>query len=433
MSDNDRKGNKRQVLSLRTTVEVSTPSSPYGSRTVEVEVKKKRSGLAIDVSKRNKSGNYSGANAKQNSQHRKLTDEEYKARVKALQDAIKERDERVAQTQKKIEVEEKQKPETPIVAQAEVVKEPESKRVDKKGNQNRGREDVPKKKNEYAPQSKPVVFKAKEYSKQKPIQKQKNVEKSSTVKVKEVPQPRQLDKSVPDIPLQERQTATHVRQRERMLDGMESPKKMRVVVKTRNTERRLPNSGKMSRAMIDRIMDDDMEERSRSMASIKRARNKVKNTEQVKDSNRVVREVEIPDMITVGELANRMAVRSSEIVKYLMSIGTMANINQSIDGDTAEVICTEFGHKPKRVSDADVENELINIVDSPEDLSPRAPIVAVMGHVDHGKTTLLDTLRKTGIAQREAGGITQHVAAYQVETESGKKITFIDTPGHAAK
>ncbi len=432
MSDNDRKGNKRQVLSLKTTVEVSTPSSPSGSRTVEVEVKKKRSGLAIDVRKQNKTGNHTGANAKHNTQYRKLTDEEYKARIKALQDAIKEREEREEQIAKQtIEVEERQKPEPPIVAQTEVVKEAETKKVARNESQNRVVVNVPKK-NEYTPQSKPVVFKAQEYSKQKPAQKKKSNDDKNTVKVKEVSQPKQLEKTVPDIPLQERQVATHIRQRERMLDGMDSPKKVRVVVKTRNTDRRSQNSGKMSRAMIDRIMEDDVEERSRSMASIKRARNKGKNVEQVKDINKVIREVEIPDMITVGDLANRMAVRSSEIVKYLMSIGTMANINQSIDGDTAEVICSEFGHKPKRVSDADIENELINIVDNPEDLCPRAPIVAVMGHVDHGKTTLLDTLRKTGIAQREAGGITQHVAAYQVETESGKKITFIDTPGHAA-
>ena len=125
-----------------------------------------------------------------------------------------------------------------------------------------------------------------------------------------------------------------MRQRDRMLDDMDSPKKIRLVVKTKNSERRSMNSGKISRAMIDRIMDDDLEERSRSMASIKRARQKLKGVDKPKEVSKVIRDVEIPDMITVGELANRMAVRSAEVVKYLMSIGTMATINQSIDGDT---------------------------------------------------------------------------------------------------
>ena len=264
-----------------------------------------------------------------------------------------------------------------------------------------------------------------------------NPKKQNTAKKQEVPakkevQPKQLEREVPDIPLNERTANPHVRQRDRILDDIDSPRKIRLVVKTKNSDRRSQNSGKMSRAMIDRIMDDDLEERSRSMASIRRARQKLKGENKPKEVSKVIREVEIPDMITVGELANRMAVRSAEVVKYLMSIGTMATINQSIDGDTAEVICSEFGHKPKRISDADVENELLNVKDDPADLSPRAPIVAVMGHVDHGKTTLLDTLRKTSVAQREAGGITQHVAAYQIDAGNGKKITFIDTPGHAA-
>ncbi len=192
------------------------------------------------------------------------------------------------------------------------------------------------------------------------------------------------------------------------------------------------NSSKFSKKDLALAMSDDEIGRGRSVASIKRAKQKYKNSNS-SASKPVIREVNIPDSITVGELANRMAVKASEVVKYLLSVGTMATINQIIDGETAEIICTSFGHKVKRVSDEDFEQELdFSSLDTPERLSNRSPIVAVMGHVDHGKTTLLDTLRKTSITKKESGGITQHVAAYQVKTSSGKEITFIDTPGHAA-
>ena len=202
-----------------------------------------------------------------------------------------------------------------------------------------------------------------------------------------------------------------------------------------NKKQHINVSRKITRVALDRAMNDESEERMRSLASTKRAIMKSKNADKnnKREQNTVIREVLIPDNITVGELANRMAVKASDVVKYLMSVGTMATINQVIDGETAEIVCTSFGHIVKRVSDntADLELDFKNIDDNAE-LTQRAPIVAVMGHVDHGKTTLLDTLRKSSIAQKEAGGITQHVASYQVETKGGKKITFIDTPGHAA-
>jgi translation initiation factor IF-2 len=142
--------------------------------------------------------------------------------------------------------------------------------------------------------------------------------------------------------------------------------------------------------------------------------------------------VVVPEAITVQELANRMAERSADVIKALMKMGVMATINQNIDTDTAELLVTEFGHKIKRVAEADVEEGLKGETDPPESLKPRPPVVTVMGHVDHGKTSLLDALRSTDVAAGEAGGITQHIGAYQVKLHNGQQITFIDTPGHQA-
>lgn len=147
---------------------------------------------------------------------------------------------------------------------------------------------------------------------------------------------------------------------------------------------------------------------------------------------KIIKEVIIPEVITVQELANRMAEKSADVIKKLMSLGVMATINQPIDADTAQIIVEEFGHKFKRVADSDVEEGLAGPADKPEDLMPRPPVVTVMGHVDHGKTSLLDALRETNVASHEAGGITQHIGAYQITVEGGHKITFIDTPGHEA-
>ncbi len=147
---------------------------------------------------------------------------------------------------------------------------------------------------------------------------------------------------------------------------------------------------------------------------------------------KVVHEVIIPETITVQELANRMAEKSSDVIKRLMSMGVMVTINQPIDADTAQIIVEDMGHIAKRVADSDVEEGLDGPEDTAQDLLPRAPIVTVMGHVDHGKTSLLDALRETNVVAKEAGGITQHIGAYQITLESGQKITFIDTPGHEA-
>ncbi|HEX7200269.1 MAG TPA: translation initiation factor IF-2, partial [Dongiaceae bacterium] len=170
-----------------------------------------------------------------------------------------------------------------------------------------------------------------------------------------------------------------------------------------------------------------------SLAAVKRAREKEKRAHMLQmETQRVIRDVIIPESITVQDLAARMAERSTDVIKALMKMGIMATINEQLDQDTAELIVTEFGHRLKRVSEADIELGLEGEADDPALLQPRPPVVTVMGHVDHGKTSLLDAIRQTDVAVHEAGGITQHIGAYQVTRPNGQKITFIDTPGHAA-
>ncbi|MFO1201898.1 MAG: translation initiation factor IF-2 [Tabrizicola sp.] len=189
-------------------------------------------------------------------------------------------------------------------------------------------------------------------------------------------------------------------------------------------------SGKLT--LSDAISDEGG--RQRSLAAIKRKQEKAraKALGLGHKAEKQVRDVQLPETIVVSELANRMAERAADVVKALMKMGMMVTMNQAIDADTAELVIEEFGHKAVRVSDADVEQVIDTVKDTDESLQSRPPIVTIMGHVDHGKTSLLDAIRHANVVSGEAGGITQHIGAYQVKTPNGQLVTFLDTPGHAA-
>jgi translation initiation factor IF-2 len=191
-------------------------------------------------------------------------------------------------------------------------------------------------------------------------------------------------------------------------------------------------SGKLT---VTRALSDDEGARARSLAALKRAREKERRAHMGGGSQpqaKQVRDVIVPEAITVGELANRMAERGADLVKALFKMGVPVAMTDTIDQDTAELLVTEFGHRIRRVSESDIDIQASEDVDAAETLLPRPPVVTIMGHVDHGKTSLLDALRGTDVVRGEAGGITQHIGAYQVQVKSGDKITFLDTPGHEA-
>ena len=196
-----------------------------------------------------------------------------------------------------------------------------------------------------------------------------------------------------------------------------------------------PDKRRSGKLTVTKALNEDEGRRARSLAALKRAREKERRMQgggSSKPREKQVRDVVVPEAITVQELANRMAEKGADLVKELFSLGMAVTVNQTIDQDTAELLVEQFGHNIQKVSDADIDIKAEEDVDPEESLKPRPPVVTIMGHVDHGKTSLLDALRGTNVTRGEAGGITQHIGSYQVKTKNGDKITFLDTPGHAA-
>ncbi|MGE0714024.1 MAG: translation initiation factor IF-2 [Alphaproteobacteria bacterium] len=387
-------------------------SFPHGrTKTVQVEVRKKRT-LAPGEIARDMPGSGDGGSRRGGAPQRMLTAEERAARTRALQGAIKDEEVR---RQAEIDESRRAEEQARLHAQEEARRkvEEEAKRKAEEEAKRKAEEDAKRKAEEDAKR------KVEEEERRKVAERAGNAAAAKAVALTAA------GKIAASATEEEGDAAA----RARRPGGMAlPPKRPAVVAPKRNEPRR--RGGKIT---VTQALNTDEAERVRSLAAYRRAKEKERRAQFMPSADqRIVRDVVVPENITVQELANRMAARSGDVIKALMKMGVMATINQPIDADTAELVVAEFGHNVKRVSEADVEIGLKGDVDTPENLTPRPPIVTVMGHVDHGKTSLLDAIRTTDVAAHEAGGITQHIGAYQVTLAGGRKITFIDTPGHEA-
>ena len=383
---------KRKRGSKRTSETLDKANSPSEENLQETIVKHR-----LDKSDKDNKNQTTG-DKKSRFVLRTLTDDEKAARARAVEDAVKAEKKARVNAEKIAEEE----------AEAAEVREKEQLLAER-----RSKEEIDRKKIEE--------------------EERKKAEEAAEVRLKEEAPARVKAKTksiAEDIDDYDENTSKRDDGRGSKKGKQQEPKRISSGKKNRAQSRR--RSGRLT--VTEALEDGDRTERGRSLAALKRQRERERRDTEttLEPSKPIIREVTVPESITVQELSSRMAVRGAEVVKTLFNMGMPATVTQSVDADTAELIVTEFGHKIKRVSAADVEIGLKGNDDDPTKLLVRPPVVTVMGHVDHGKTSLLDALRSTDIVGGEAGGITQHIGAYQVTLESGDKITFIDTPGHAA-
>ncbi|HEV7370137.1 translation initiation factor IF-2 [Arenibaculum sp.] len=445
-NDQDRKkvlslGN-RGKLELKKTVDAGSVRQSFShgrSKTVTVEVKRKRTlekgavpGIADGGAAARRAAEGLPAKPGQGGRGqrgappvRQLTREERDARLRALQGAIRSEEERrqieaeLAAEQVLIEDEELVEPEPEPILDSESLREREMEELRSiQAAERQAAEEAERRRQEEEAKRREA-----EAARRKPEDDRKRAA-GATTPAAETTAPA----AVPGRPRAEEEEDDQPRRKTGA--GRPAAAKPSSVAPKAKTNQGRRGGGKLT---LTQALNADESERTRSIASLRRARERERQRlASRQETLKVTRDVVIPEAITVQELSNRMAERGADVIKSLMRMGVMATINQSIDADTAELVVAEFGHRSRRVSEADVELGLRSEESNPDLMRSRAPVVTVMGHVDHGKTSLLDALRETDVAAREAGGITQHIGAYQVVLKSGARITFIDTPGHAA-